>query len=588
MLRSAFLLSFALLAAGCGTSGGGGAGSTNAEVSVVLTDAASDELSVFEVDVQNIVFSRANGDTVAVLPHTTRIDFLQLESVGELVAGKTLPAGAYSQMTLLLDFTSANVVIAGQTTAATVRDATGNALTGLVPVTIDFPSTARPLARLGRHSLFVLDLQLDQSVAVDSGLNTVTFTPVWTVEVDPANPKPIATNGVLQSVDLTARTFVVQRRAPDDAAIGTFTIATTDTTVFQLGGVVEAGATGLGSLVAQIGNRVFVQGTMNTQDRVLTGVAVESGAGVPGNGQDWVFGHVVARTGGTSADATLTVLGRSLDLPGGTRTFNTLHTVNVSHANTKVLRRGAGNGLDTDAINVGQLVWAFGDLSGTTLDATATTGVARLLRTSIFGIAAGAPSGDTLTLDVARFDLRDVAAFDFAVSSSVQADPNAYTVDTTGLSVTGITSGTKVRVLGWIAGVDAAGDDATAEALVNHNTTGSVMLCQWSPSHLAVLDQFQSKLSVDVSAAAFRQVADAFGSTMLTASPTPTIAPLGSVGLYSIVENGGIETNLSFPTFLSSVLTRSATAPVFRVAAFGTFDATTQVFSALAITVVLD
>lgn len=586
MFRTAFALSLALVTAGCGSSGDGI--DTSAEVSLVLTDAASDELSVFEVDVRDIVFARPNGDTVAVLPHTTRIDFLQLESLNELVAGITLPAGAYSQVTLLLDFSAANVVIAGQTTPATVRDAAGNALTGSLPVTIDFPSGARPLVRVGRHSLWVLDLQLDQSVVVDSGTNTVAFTPVWTVEVDPGNPKPIAANGVLQSVDLNGNTFVLERRAPDDSAIGAFTVSVATATVFQLAGVVDTGASGLGALVAQIGNRVFVQGTLNNQDRVLAAVAVEAGAGVPGNGQDWVWGHVVARTGGAGADATLTVLGRSLDLPAGTRTFNTLHTVNVSHANTKVLRRGAGNSLDSDAINVGQLVFVFGDLVSTTLDATAATGVARLLRTSVFGIAAAAPVSNTLTLDVVRFDLRDAAAFDFDVSGNVQADPDAFTVDVTGLSSAGITTGTKVRALGWIAGVGAAGADATAAALVDHSATGSVMLCQWSPTRLAVLDEFQTRLSVDVSAAVVRSVTDAFGSTFLTASPTPSIAPLTTVGLYSIVENGAIETNLSFPTFLASVLARTATTPVFRVAAFGTLDATTQVFAAAAITVVLD
>jgi hypothetical protein len=585
-------ITLALVAAGCGSSGGGGGagggGGSSADVSLVLTDAATDELSVFEVDVQNVVFTKLSGTTVSVLPRTTRVDFLELESLGELITGVSLELGTYKQVTLELDFAAARVVIAGHTSTATVRDARGDAITGLVPVTIDFPAGRRPIVRPGRNNLFVFDLALDQSVVVDEPGNVVTFTPVWTVEVDPASPKPIATNGVLQRVDITARTFVVERRATDDTLIAEFTVETTDTTVFQLGGAVQLGGPGLGALVGSIGERLFVQGTLDANRRVLWAAAVESGAGVPGNGQDWVLGHVVARSGGAGADATLTVLGRSLDVPANTRRFNTLHTVTVSHTNTKVLRRGAGSSLDTDAINIGQLVWVFGDLSTTALDATATTGVARLLRTSIFGIASGAPAGTTLTLDVSRFDLRDVSAFDFDVSGSVQADPNAYTVDVTGLTTTGITAGSKLRVLGWITGVGAAGTDATALSIVDRTTTANVMLCQWSPARLGVLDNLLSALSVDVSAAVVRFTGDGFGNRLLTASPTPTIVPLTSVGLYSIVEGGTIETDTSFTTFRDSVLRRAATTAVFRVAAFGTLDAGTQAFSALAVTVVLD
>jgi hypothetical protein len=587
MLRTAFVLFFALIAAGC-SNGGGNSTTSLGDVSLVLTDAASDELSVFEVDVQNVVFEKANGNTVSVLPRRTRVDFLELESLGELIAGVRLEAGAYRRVTLELDFATARVVLVGQTTAATVKDATGAAITGVVPVTLDFPTGSRPLVRAGRNSLFVFDLQLDQSVVVDVPGNAVTFTPVWTLEVDPQNPKPIATNGVLQRVDLNARTFVVERRAPDDSVVAEFTVATVDTTVFQLDGGVQLGASGLGALVPHIGERLFVQGVLAADHTMLTAVAVESGAGVPGNGQDWVVGHVVGRTGGVGVDATLSVLGRSFDVSAGTRRFNTLHTVDVSHANTKVLRRGAGNGLDTDAINIGQLVWVFGDLSTTTLDATATTGVARLLRTSIFGVATAAPTNDTLTLDLVRFDLRDVAAFDFDVSGSVQADPDAFTVDVDGLATTGITTGTKMRVFGWIAGVDAAGADATALSIVNRTETARVLLCQWVPPRLGVLDaSVASRVSLDVSAALVHVVGDGFGTVTLTNAPTPRIVPLLGAGIYSIVERGAIEANLSFAAFRQSLLARAATTPVFRVAAFGTFDDAAQTFSALTVTVIL-
>lgn len=587
MIRTALSSSFLFLALIGGACSGGGSESTPmGDVSLVLTDAATDELSLFEVDVQNVVFTKVNGSTVSVLPRRTRVDFLQLQSLNELIASVTLEAGAYRRVTIELDFADADVVIAGATTEAIVLDANGDPITGVVPVTIDFPDGARPAVRRGRNNLFVFDLQLDQSVVVDQPGNAVTFTPVWTVEVDPQNPKPIATSGVLHSVDLAARTFVVERRAPDDTAIDRFTVATGGGTVFQLGGVVQLGDPGLGALVAHIGQRLFVQGVMRTQDRVLTAVAVESGDGVPGNGQDWVFGHVVARSGGAGADATLSVLGRSRDVSSGTRRYNILHTIDVSLADTKVLRRGAGNSLDTDAINVGQLVWVFGDLSATTLDATAPSGVARLLQTSIFGVAAGSPSGDTLTLDVARFGLRDVTAFDFDVSGSVQADPDAFTVDVDGLSTVGITAGSKLHVKGWIRGVDAAGPDAIAVSIVNRSTADFLRF-QWSPAQTGVLADSTGAVALDVASAQKHQVADGFGVIELTVSPTPTLVPRSGSGLYTIFQQGGIELFTSFAEFRDSVLARSATARVHKVSAFGSFDASTQVFSAVTVSVML-
>lgn len=578
---------FSLLAVGCGSSGG--SSDQQAELSLVFTDAASDELTQFAVDVGNVVFTRRDGSTVSVMPTNTRVDFAQLESLGELVSGVALPAGVYTRVTLDVDFADAEVVIAGQTAAATVTDANGAPITGVVPVTIDFPSGSRPLVGAARNNLFVFDLDLDQSVEVDSGNNVVAFTPVFSVDVDPTNPRPVATTGVLQSVDTTARTFVVERRTPDDLLVREITVQAATDTVFQIAGVVQIGDPGLGNLIGHIGERVFVQGAVSGGRFALAAAAVEVGAGVPGNGQDWVVGHVVARTGGAGNDAVLTVLGRSREAVSGTLHYNTLHTVDVHFADTKVLRRAAGNGLDTDAIAVGQLVWAFGDLSGTALDATAATGVVRLLPTSIFGVATGAASGNTLVVDVSRFDLRDVAAFDFVVATQSEADPDAFAIDVTGLSTTGIEAGSKVRAIGWLAGIGSSGADATATALTNRSTTGQLLLCTWAPGQNGVVAASGvASLGLDVSGAAAHWVGDGFGSTVLANSPEPVIGEYAARGFYRIVQNGSITVDRSFATFRSDVLARGAGAAVRRVSALGTFDDATQAFAAVSVTVVFD
>lgn len=584
---SVFVFLFALLSilAGC-TSGSDSEGTGT--LSVVLTDGATDELSQFEVDVSNIVLTKLSGATVSVMPRTTRVDFIELESINELVAGVSLEAGAYSRVALTLDFSNAEVLLVGQTAPAAIQNAQGTPITGSIDVAIDFAPGSRLLVGPNRNNLFMLDLELDQSVSVDPATNTVTFTPVLNVQVDPSNPKPIATTGLLQSVDATAQTFVVERRDLAGNVIYTFTVATGTSTVYQLDGVVQLGATGLASLMANIGERVFVQGTLDVATAQLLAVAVESGAGVPGNGQDWVLGHVIARTGAAGGDAALTVLGRSVDVGTGTRTYNTAHTVNVSFANTKVLRRGAGNSLDSDDVAVGQLVWVFGDLTGTTLDATAATGVARLLRTAIFGIAAGPAVADTLTLDVVRFDWRVVGAFDFNVSGQVQADPAAFPVDVTGLSTTGITTGSRVRAFGWIAPVGSSGVEATATSLVDRTNGGKVLFCLWLPSSATALSATPTLAVTDVANADIKVVGDGFAPVTLTASPAPTVLPFGALGFYRIVQGTQVTAYLDYASFRAALATRLMSSGVYAVAALGTFDGTTQVFSALTATVVLD
>jgi hypothetical protein len=580
------VFALALIGASCSSSNETGGPGT---VSVVLTDSASDELAQFEVDVSNIVLTKIGGATVSVLTRTTRVDFVQLESINELVTAFDLESGLYTSVALTLDFANAVVLLAGETTPATINDATGNPITGTVDVTVDLVPGARLFVGPSKNNLFSLDLDLNQSVAVDTTTNSIRFTPVLEVQMNPGSPKPIATTGILQSVDLNALTFAVERRDITNTVIHTFTCAIAPTSVFQLDGVVQTGAAGLGSLVGNINERVFVQGLFSGGSTRLTALAVESGAGVPGNGQDWVFGHVVARTGGAGVNATLTVLGRSLDTGTSTHTYNTAHTVNVSHANTKVLRRGAFNTLNSDAINVGQLVWVFGDLTGTTLDATATTGVARLLPMSIFGIATGPASGDTLTLDVVRFDLRDVSAFNFDVSGQVQADPNAFTVGVTGLSTTGITTDSRIRAFGWIAPVGSTGDDAGAVALVDRTNAGKVLFCLWAPSSPTALTAGTELTLTDIAGADIKVVGDGFAPVTLTPSPAPVLQPLLTVGYYRIVQDAQVTAYGDFALFKSALVTRlPSSAGVFAVSALGTFDPTGQVFSALTATVVLD
>ncbi len=589
---SLFLAPLLLLLGGCNTEGEGDPMST---ATVVLTDAASDEVEMFEVDVKDIVLTRLNGSTVSVMPRTTRVDFSSLETVSELIVGLAIPAGTYIGMSMTLDFSNASVCIVGQTTPATVLDPMGGMITGDVDVQIQFTGLLRPAFAVNRNHLFVLDLDLNQSVSVNAGSNEVTFTPSVDAQIDPTNPKPVAMNGFMTAVDLINGEVTVEKRQIDGTPIGTYTIGVTGTTIYQIDGVTSLGAPGLAGLATLVGGtpRVFVQGTISATSPRLNAVAIETGLGTPGNGQDWVHGHIIARDNGAGSDATLTVLGFSLDEPSGTRRFNTVHTVSVSLAQTNVLRRLLGSSATTDDLNVGQRIMAFGSLTGTALDASASTGVVRMLRTSVWGTANGTPSSSTMNVNVSRIGLRTIGQFNFTVGGVSQATPASFDVDVTGLSTTGITTSSKVRSVGFLNPVGSTGDDFGAESVIDHTTTANLLFCQWFPASTTALTPVTltpttSEVGIDVSAALIKAVGDGFGTTTLTTSPTPKITPLLPIGIYRIVENGAVELHLDYSAFTNSLSNRvGPQSAVFRTSAFGTYDAMTQEFKALVASVIL-
>jgi hypothetical protein len=234
-------------------------------------------------------------------------------------------------------------------------------------------------------------------------------------------------------------------------------------------------------------------------------------------------------------------------------------------------------------------VLAFGDLTGTVLDATGTDGVVRMLRTSIFGIATGAAAGNVLTLDVTRFDLRDETAFGFTVGGVSQADPDNFTVDVTGLDTTGITNGSQVRVFGFVNPVGVPGDANSQAIALIQSSAARVLFCQWSPaSSTAIAGTTAISVTLDVNGTVISAVGDGFAPVAVNASPPPTIVPLTLLGIYRIVQGSSVEVHLGFDAFRQSLAVHAALGNVFRIAAFGTYDDATQVFHALTVTVVMD
>ncbi|MCX7703764.1 MAG: hypothetical protein N2234_06670, partial [Planctomycetota bacterium] len=240
--------------------------SGSGSATLVLTDAASDQIDVFEVDVVQVTLKKLNGATVTTLPRKQRVDFASLTDVSQILVGVRLPAGYYKSAVITLDFSNALVLLNGSTTPATVCDSDGNPLTGLFDVAIDFDSSTRPNILVRRNRLLQFDLDLNSSVTVDAANNKVFVMPVISASVDPTNPKPVNAFGRLNSVDISTGRIVLEIHNPRTGGIiCQFTVTTETTTVFQVNGVPSLGSTGLNAFAQLPKNTcVFAQGTVDT------------------------------------------------------------------------------------------------------------------------------------------------------------------------------------------------------------------------------------------------------------------------------------------------------------------------------------
>ncbi len=565
------------------------------DATMVLTDAAADEIAVFEVDVTQLSLTKWNGAVVNTLPRRQRVDFAQLRDISQLLVGVRLPAGFYRDVTLTLDFSEALVLLKDSSTPATVYDADGNILSGAIDVQVLFGENERPQIIIRRNRLFVFDLNLDASVKADPGANTVTFTPIITAQVDPTNPKPVTTTGKLVSADTATGDIVLSVHNPRTGEeVGRYTVETGPLSVFHVDGVPSFRAAGITALAAKPeGTRVFAHGVVDAERRVLRAAFVEAGAGVPGSGQDWCKGLIVARSGGAGADATLTLRGCTYTEASHTWSFNQTITVQVSFSDTVVIRRGSWFARTADELNVGQRITVYGDLAGNVMDATGTAqGVIRCIRTDIYGFAAGPAAAGALEIDLCRIGLRHIANFDFTVEGTPQADPGAFALDIGTLNPSTVTAGTPVRVRGFIAPVGAAPADAdfAAEMVIDRSAVASLLICEWLPeSASAISSATGTELTLDLTGSVYSKVDYGFvGMVDLNPSPSPQIVPKYGLGLYVISQNGVNEVYLTFSGFSTALSDRlGPTSRVFQIFALGSYDPGTQTLSCSSTVVVL-
>lgn len=550
-------------------------------VTLALTDAASDELTSFCVDIVSVRLTKQSGAVASVLAQPIRVDLVTLADISQLLNVLRVPVGRYTAAEVTLDFTDAEAWIVGETSEALLLDGNGVALTGqqTLPIEISGGFTAA----LNRARVLELDFDLDQSVMVDAGANTVYVEPAIVTRVDRSDPKPFLVAGALEAVDTGAATLAIELQTLAQEPIRDVTVGVDSATLYQVDGAPALGSAGMTALSGlSAGAWVQLLGTVDLTTGAITADYVEAGVGTYNGGTDIVEGHVVDRVGGAGANATLTVIGHSTNAAHTTLQFNTVFTVNTSFSNTTTVAHAASTVRDTDDLTVGQRVRLFGALSGTTLDMVSGTSVARVQPTRVLGHATSAPSGGVLELDLVRVELRPESAFQWSSGGATPPDPNAFAVLATGLATgLGIGANTAVEARGYFAPIDDASQDFLALTVTNRDDAPSAVLIADRDAGYTVTPSASSgTFTIGVSGTAGPGEIAVVDKGFVGATPLPTSPPLSvlahpTLGFYGVRHRGtgAVTWFTDFEDYVTSLETEFGLgASLFNCAAIGAYD----------------
>ncbi len=566
-------------------------------VTLALTDAASDDLASFCVDIKAVTLTRSLGDDVGVLPEPIRVDLVTLTEVSQILNVASVPIASYTAAEVTFDFTNAEAYLVGSALPATILDGDGNALTGCVTLPINVANSIAATA--GRNRVLELDFDLDQSVRADTGANSVFVEPAIVLRVDRTDPKEIIVGGEINSVDTGAGTIAMELQTLTGQRITDIDVTVTGSTVYQVDGTPFTGSGGLAAVAAlPAGTWIQLYGAVNLFQAEVAAVYVEAGVGTYNGGSDIIQGHVVQRIGGAGADATLTVLGHSNNAAHTQFLFNTLFTVNTSFSNTTVVRRAGTTPFDTDDMNVGSQVRLFGSLSGTTLDMTSAPSVARLQITRALGFANSAPAAGSLELDLVRIDLRDESAFTWTDGGPTPADPTMFQATTGSLTTgLGIATSTAVELRGFFPAVDDAGDDFTALSASNRDNAPSLLLIADRTGGMNVTPTVAGgELSFAFSGAAVVGELAVIDRGFVGVTPVPTTPalvlernPILGIYAFRIRQTDQVALFLNYDDFLTALGTALGQgADVYNLGALGNYDSMTNTLTAGLLLVALD
>jgi len=473
LLGAVLLLSLA----GCGGGGSSNHTTNNTGTAVLgLTDAPGDFLT-YSVDVVSIKLVHADGRVVETLPLKTRVDFAQYADMTEFVSAATVPLGAYKQAIITLDYSHAQIEVAGSDGLAVpvpvnqIHDANGQPVSTMqmqvqldrnVPIALGLP----------RYIMFDFNLAQSNTVTLNNDNSaSITVSPVLIATVDKASAKQHRLRGPLKSVsvedgsyDLYIRPYF-RRMLRDSETYGQFHVYTGSNTVFDINGQMYRGSDGLAVLAEQPPfTAVVAIGHLRLNPLHFDADEVRAGSSVAGGTQDVVKGSVIARSGND-----VTLRGATLIRNDGSVVFNddiTL-TLDSSATVTKELDTGSHS---IDEIAVGQRLTAFGSASQTgsgQLAFSTLNGYIRMELSQVRGQLTTLPAmtGDPLVMNLTAINGRDPAIYQLPSGHTA----SSYQLDTASLDLSSFATGDDMAARGFPMPFTYTGPrDFTASTLIQY------------------------------------------------------------------------------------------------------------------------
>ncbi|HKD53873.1 MAG TPA: hypothetical protein VKB72_06595 [Steroidobacteraceae bacterium] len=582
-------------------------------------EGTSADFASYVVIVDSISLTRTDGTLITLLggggTSPQEIDFAQLGTLAEMVEAPAAPSGTYTSATMSLDFTNAQVWVNqnGQPVRGSVTVLGGGPV---YTVTITFDPSHPLVITQGVSQRLQISLDLAASNTITAGSPPgITVQPFVVLSPAPVDSTVMRARGLFVTVPSGSSTYVQNSRPFFDqqSALGALTINTNTQTYFSVDGVSYTGAAGLAAMqnlqistptaaIGTLDNLSGITPTMNAT-QVYAGVSLESPIAVT------VTGVVGARSGNT-----LTILGPTCFQPTSSfalGSFSYLSSLPVTvGSNTVVSEDGVGTaGLNAASISVGQQITAFGlgnveQTTLTCLSLDSTSGFVRLNSTRVWGTLNSATAGNA-SLDVLSLGNFAPAGFDFAGTGAggQDANPAAYSVNTGALDQSAVAAGTLLQVDGTVAPFGAAPPDFTAHAITPGTETPQQLVVEWenggstAPFTHAGSDYLQVNLADPniVSVHYIRTGPATLDLKSLTASPQITTTGAAQNNLQLAVGSATLSTGISvynsasaFATALASTFPASGgTKKIYRLVAYGQYNAATNTFVAGRISVAL-
>ncbi|HEY6621182.1 MAG TPA: hypothetical protein VIY68_16670, partial [Steroidobacteraceae bacterium] len=509
--------------------------------------------------------------------------------------------------------------------------ASGKAL-GLarVIVSVDPADPLRSAAKSANRLSLSFNLAASNLINLSNG--TVTITPLISASMQPIDTKQVRLDGPLLSAGNSFLTTGVTPFGSTTAALGSLSIAPSDTTTYEINGFVSSGAAGQTQIAALPSNTVTtVFGTLtatnsasvttnttttnttadttNPNDTTTTPIVtpassttssvtfsasqVQVDASTQGVGLARLSGTVAARSGNTLGieEATLLQNGTETLVPGTT-------IVNLGPSTlVTFFGQGVEAAISPQQISAGSVIEAFGTASNTStgqvlLDASA--GRVRLDLTSASGIVT-AQGSSSLTLDLTAIGGRAISAFDFTGSG---AAPTQYGVAfNPAPDLTNSTVGAPVMVTGFTNAFASASPNFTASTLLDPTTIDAELVVDWNGGTAAPFSSFDtSSIVLDPATSNFglrhqiqigAQIVNLVGL-----SSNPSITPAtSSTAVFSIghASSSTVENFETYSVFITQLQTElNGTTLATGMTAIGQYTASTFAFSATNITIFLN